>query len=342
MDVTTARDTVHSRALALSPNEFEMLCKVVLGETLPATTLTVTPHSRDGGIDVEGRLQTDWLAADFGVQAKRNAADNPVSSDRVHRLGGALLENDYHVGTLVTTASFTGPATTVAESLPVRLVDGETLATTMVEAELGVRRVDDRYTVDDAFWQGFGDDTELKSGAIPLASNLDRVVATLRGMTHTDGTPAALGAWLATHTDHSMDERHVRINANGAVVLGLARTEPAPEGQDRYGPTESGAALLQADGRRRQRLLAGAIRSVEVVDRVQSALADEGPLTVDDIDALVADATNLSQSSVERRASTVRSWLEALPEVEIVTEGRIKQYRRVSSDSSESGGDRGG
>lgn len=333
MDAATARRTVLERTRSLSPTEFELCCKVVLGETLPTATLSVTPRSHDGGIDVEGRLRTDWVAADFGVQAKRHAPENPVGSDRVHRLGGALLEGGYHVGTLVTTSSFTQPAVDAAESLPVRLVGGDALAATMVEQRLGVQGGEEGYKPDDAFWSGFGKSADIQAGEVPLASNLERVEDTLRGMVHTDGTPDALEGWLATNTAHEMDERHVRINANGAVILGLARTEPAPEGQDRYGPTERGAEFLRTVGEERERLLADQIRSVDVVQAVLAALEAEDSLTVADIDAVLEAETDLSGSSIERRGSAVRSWLERLPEVTTTKQGRRTVYREATPPS---------
>ena len=277
MGAAPVRASVRDRAHALSPTEFELLCKVVLGATLPTATLSVSPQSRDGGIDVEGRLRTDWLAADFGVQAKRHAPDNRVGSDRVHRLGGALLEGGYHVGTLVTTASFTEPATAAAESLPIRLVDGEALAATMVEEEIGVGDDHGDFETDSAFWAAFGETEQVETGNVPLASNLARVEDTLRGMVHTNGTPDALESWLGTNTTHDMDARHVRINANGSVILGLARTEPAPRGQDRYGPTELGAEFLRATGERREQLLNDCIRSVDIVREVLEALDTAAP-----------------------------------------------------------------
>ncbi|AEN06797.1 restriction endonuclease [Halolamina sp.] len=332
MDAATARESVLDRAHSLSPTDFELLCKVVLGATLPTATLSVTPRSRDGGIDVEGRLRTDWVAADFGVQAKRHAPDNRVGSDRVHRLGGALLEGGYHVGTLVTTASFTKPATDAAESLPIRLVDGEALATTMVQEQLGVRGETGEFTPDSPFWSGFGETEQVETGNVPLASNLARVEDTLRGMVHTDGTTDALERWLAANTTHEMDERHVRINANGCVILGLARTEPAPEGQDRYGPTELGAEFLQAIGERREQFLIERIRSVDIVQEVLRELDADAPLTVDDIDGVLHQTTGLSESSIRRRGSAVRSWLERLPEVESERRGRTTVYRRATGE----------
>ncbi len=76
MDTTAVRDPIHERLFSLSPMEFEVLCKVILDHSLRTTSLSVTPASQDGGIDIEGRLSNDWFAADFGVQVKRYALDN--------------------------------------------------------------------------------------------------------------------------------------------------------------------------------------------------------------------------------------------------------------------------
>lgn len=95
--------------LDLGPREFEVLCKVVLADELRAASLAVTPSSQDGGIDIEGRLDYDWFAADFGVQGERYSPGNVVGNDRVHRLAGALVENGYALGTFVTTSSDSGP-----------------------------------------------------------------------------------------------------------------------------------------------------------------------------------------------------------------------------------------
>ena len=329
MNAAAAREDVLERALDLTPEGFEVLCKLVLRETLPAATLSVTPRSHDGGIDLEGRLRTDWFAADFGVQAKRNAPTNTVGSDRVHRLGGALLEHGYHVGTFVTTASYSGPAVAAAESLPVQLVDGETLARTMVAAGLGVDGDGTDYVADSTFWNGFGSDADVSTGSVPLANNLERVTDVLRGTIHTDGTPAQLDRWLSAHTDHEMGERHVRINANGAVILGLARTEPAAAGADRYGPTDWGAEYLDARPAERDRILAERIRAVEIVRRLLRQLDERGALSVTEIDAVVAEATDLSPASVDRRGSAVRAWLRRLPEVEVASGGGGHEYRLV-------------
>ena len=345
MASAATHDRMLDRLRSLSPQEFEVLCKTVLADGLRTATLTVTPASQDGGIDIEGRLDYDWFAADFGVQVKRYAADNRVGNDRIHRFAGALAENDYHVGTFVTTSSYTGPATETAERLPVKLVSGDDLVRSMVDGGIGVTRVGDGVDLDETFWDRVDEsDERVPAGDVPLASNFDRVRAVLAALRHTDGTRDAVQRWAARNRGLDLSERHVYINANAATVLGLARTEPTPRGDAaRWGLTASGAEYLDAhpESAAARQILRGAIRDVDLVRRVRSELADAGELSCEAVDDLMAaETTGLSRSSVERRGSALRSWLAELPEVE-ETGGRTgKSYVHVGDASDVGDGER--
>jgi restriction system protein len=337
---TAAHDRVLDRMRSLSPQAFEVLCKTVLAESLRTTTLAVTPASQDGGIDIEGRLDYDWFAADFGVQVKRYAADNRVGNDRIHRFAGALAENDYHVGTFVTTSSFTGPATETAERLPVKLVSGDGLVRSMLDGGIGVTRAGDAVELDETFWDRVDEsDEQVPAGDVPLASNFDRIRAVLTALRHTDGTRDAVRRWVARNRGLDLSDRHVYVNANAATVLGLARTEPTPRGDAaRWGLTASGAEYLDAhpESVAARTILQGAIRRVDLVRRVRARLTEAGELSSDEIDDLIAaETTGLSPSSVERRASALRSWLAELPEVDEVGPRTGKTYVHVGDDEGE-------
>lgn len=317
MDVRAARGDALDRALALDPRAFELLCEVTLGETLPATELSVAPPGPDEGVDIDGRLVTEWIAADIGVQVKRYARGNRVGNDRVHRLGGALAAGGHHVGALITTSSFTAPAREAAESLPVRLVDGETFAATVVRAGVGYEREADRYEPIPSFWTRLGGGDGVDTGDVPLASDLGKVVDALSAMRHTTGEADAIRAWLTDAAGEPVSDRHARINANAGVILGLVRKEPGPDGTLRYGLTDEGAALLAADpgsNARSERLHDG-IRGARIVRRCLERMRDGG-LESGDVTTVIADVGGLSESSAARRAASVRAWLSELPEVE--------------------------
>lgn len=343
MATSAARDRLLDRVLELTPQEFEVLCKLVLADELRTTNLAVTPASQDGGIDIEGRLSYEWFAADFGVQVKRYSPGNLVGNDRIHRLAGALTENGYHLGTFVTTSSYTGPAKKTAESLPIQLVSGTDFAGAMVHAGIGVTEVGGEYELDATFWQNLDEsDERVPASEVPLANNLDRVADVLRAIRDTNGTRDGIERWLDSAVEYDVSGRHVYINANSATVLGLARTEPSTsgDGRKRWGLTKTGADYLEAQpgSVQARRILQRAIRSVELVERVHSELAEAGKLSKEEIDDVVAAETSgLSESSVERRASAIRSWLAVLPDVDVEGSRTSKRYVHVEDGGEQSG-----
>ncbi|WP_135823341.1 restriction endonuclease [Halorussus ruber] len=341
MATSAAQDRLLDRLLELSPQEFEVLCKAVLDRSLRTTSLAVTPASQDGGIDIEGRLDYDWFAADFGVQVKRYGRGNVVGNDRVHRLAGALTENDYSLGTFVTTSSYSGPARKTAEELPIQLVSGADLTESMLRTGIGVTQTDGSYDLDPDFWRNLSEsDEQIPASEVPLGNNLDRVRDALRAIRATDGTVESIRRWTAEFTDYDLSDRHARINANSAVVLGLARKEPSTAGDDRqrWGLTPTGADYLNAtpESSEAQTILQRKIRSVGLVERVRSAVAGAGELTKAEIDDLITEETaDLSESSVRRRSSAIRTWLAVLPEIEVEGPRTSKTYVYVGDSSEE-------
>ena len=342
MATATAQGRLLDRMLSLSPDEFEVLCKVVLGDSLRTATLAVTPPSQDGGIDIEGRLSYDWFAADFGVQVKRYGEGNRVGNDRVHRFAGALMENDYALGTFVTTSSYTGPARETAERLPVKLVSGEDLTASMLDAEIGVQVIDGEYEIDAAFWQGVErSDERVPASEVPLGNNFERIRAVLGAIRHTDGSRDGIRRRVARKTGYDLSNRHVYVNANSATVLGLARKEPSARSDEtrRWGLTTSGAEYLRThpESSQARRILQRAIRSVDLVERIHAQIRDAGELSSDEIAELVAaETTGLSESSVGRRASAVRAWLATLPDIEVEGSRTAKTYVYTDGDDGQS------
>lgn len=105
----------------------------------------VLRRSRDGGID--GIVKQDRLGLDtIYIQAKR--WEGPVGRPVVQEFVGALHGVKAKRGVLLTTSYFTQDAKDYASSIETRvvLIDGEELASLMIEHDLGVTTVD-TYTV---------------------------------------------------------------------------------------------------------------------------------------------------------------------------------------------------
>jgi len=94
-------------------------------------------RSGDGGID--GIINEDRLGLDsIYLQAKR--WENPVGRPEIQKFAGALAEHRAKKGVFITTSSFTKEALASATKHAARivLIDGEKLATLMIDQGLGV------------------------------------------------------------------------------------------------------------------------------------------------------------------------------------------------------------
>ena len=100
----------------------------------------VTGRSGDGGID--GTIQEDTLGLDeVYVQAKKYSNGHGVGANDLRNFAGAIDAAGTTKGVFVTTAAFTKAAKQYVERSPKRivLIDGEKLASLMVQHNVGVR-----------------------------------------------------------------------------------------------------------------------------------------------------------------------------------------------------------
>ncbi len=113
-------------------------------------------RSGDGGID--GIINEDRLGLDsIYLPAKR--WDNPVGRPEIQKFAGALAEHRARKGVFITTSTFTKEAVSSATKHDARivLIDGEKLATLMIDHGLGVtlqasydvKRIDSDYFADE-------------------------------------------------------------------------------------------------------------------------------------------------------------------------------------------------
>jgi restriction system protein len=113
---------------------------------------------RSGDVGIDGIINEDRLGLDsIYLQAKR--WENPVGRPEIQKFAGALAEHRAKKGVFITTSSFTKEALASATKHDARivLIDGEKLATLMIDHGLGVtlaasydvKRVDSDYFVDE-------------------------------------------------------------------------------------------------------------------------------------------------------------------------------------------------
>lgn len=134
------------RVRQVSPQFFERLVVDLLlamgygGGQKGSEIGTVTPFSKDGGID--GVIREDPLGLDnIYIQAKRYGPDNPVGAPEVQQFSGSLDMHGAQKGVFITTSRFSGAARAYVEKVQKKivLIDGERLALLMLAYGLGVQ-----------------------------------------------------------------------------------------------------------------------------------------------------------------------------------------------------------
>ncbi len=137
-----------SKILELSPEFFERLViKLLLAMGYGGETEEAGIHSGksgDGGID--GIIYEDKLGLEnIYIQAKRYAPDNTVGRPDIQKFSGSLSEVKATKGVFFTTSSFSKEAKNSIGKLQQKivLIDGDKLATLMIEHNVGVRNHQD-------------------------------------------------------------------------------------------------------------------------------------------------------------------------------------------------------
>jgi restriction system protein len=340
MQAAKMQGHLRDRMLEVDPEAFEVLCKMVLVRRLNTESLQVTAFQQDEGIDIEGIIDDGIIKAWLGVQVKRYDEGNRVSNNYIQRFHGALSQGNHQIGTYITSSSFTGPAVETAEELQICLVDGDMLSTLMVDNEIGVTQTAGRYELHDAFWQAFETPEQedvVPSNEVPLANSFETLRLFLQAIDNTDGSKREVHEYVTVELGEEFEPRHADLYGTAGWLLGFVHADTPKEvnGREvrRWGLTRDGVEYLalhdEGDTEDAREKLVAAIRDVEIIQRIYTKLEDQEVLSYDDLRDITERETQLSESSVYRRASTLAQWLTTLPEVEERPDGRSKQFVRI-------------
>jgi restriction system protein len=186
MQPATARNRLLDHTLSLNNEQFEQLCKMLIERAEQTRDLELTPFRGDGGIDVHAIVDRDLFHASLGVQAKQYQPDNTVGVNTLRSFKGALTDQNYPIGTVITTSSFTDGAKESAEKDSIRLIDGDRLLDIMMASEIGILEVEDgQFELDSEFWNAFErpEDTDvIPSLEVPQAGNFNVVRLVLQAV----------------------------------------------------------------------------------------------------------------------------------------------------------------
>ena len=333
MQASAAREDILDHALSITPTQFEQLCRILVKRSEPTRELELTPRSGDAGIDVHAVIDRDLFQARLGVQAKRNDKNNTVSSDTIRTFKGSLSEGDYHIGTFITTSSFSNPAINSAQQQYIRLIDGQRLGEIMLESELGVvQDAENDFSTDWSFWEIFEIERDdlLRSDAIPQADTVEHMNIVLRALDEGHTVKPTIHQYMMQKTGRSWRDRQADYYAQAGWALGFIHKDldDSYDGRDRQTWTLSRIGqeyveyLKNGDDDAAQEVLYERIREMEISKRALTRLERQGTMKHEELEKLVYENTlpeefdrGLNKGTSARRAKTIGRWIEKLPEV---------------------------
>lgn len=140
----------------LSSKQFENLSQLILDKA-GFDNVQVTGGKSDGGIDGTGILHLNPLLStkiNICFQCKRYTKPKKIVPGIVREFHGAILGRAER-GIIFTTSTFTKEASEEAKregTIPIELIDLKRLVEILEDLELGLKRDNDTYTVDDKFF----------------------------------------------------------------------------------------------------------------------------------------------------------------------------------------------
>ncbi|WP_437590913.1 restriction endonuclease [Sorangium sp. So ce1000] len=135
---TYIKNLLREELADVSATRFEHIAADVLARSLRAVDQSVTPPSRDGGID--GTLYLDHLRLHRAVfQAKKYDPSAKVSRTDIDAFYAAARRENASAMVFITTARFSNEALTAARTFGIRTIAGDELVSLMLRVGVGVR-----------------------------------------------------------------------------------------------------------------------------------------------------------------------------------------------------------
>jgi restriction system protein len=150
------RAQLHDLLMNLHPQQFEAFAGKLL-ESVGFTDVQVTKYVGDGGIDGYGNLEMGVVKVRAAFQVKRWR--NNVPPAEVNQFRGAI-SGEFDQGIFITTSDFSDEAKRISSRrgvVPIVLINGDRIASIMLEKGLGIRQEPLTITrIDEEFFAAFG------------------------------------------------------------------------------------------------------------------------------------------------------------------------------------------
>jgi len=330
MTESQAEKQLLTRIDEIGETPFEHLTKLVIEEIERPDSSEVTPEGGDQGLDIIGEVGDSIYKCSFGIEVKHYSGT--VGADIVRGLNGALNRNGCRFGTVVTNSTFTRPAKAAARETDgptIQLINGDDLADLMVQHSVGVTSHNEGYKIDKEFWSQFDkfDNELISSAVVPQADRIDVLNYTIQGIASGEKYGPEIVDHLTENTERDWTRRQADYYALAAAALGfLVQEEGEFDGFEmrRWELSEDGKQYIQyleEDSEQSRKFLNDNIRDLEIfeiiIDRIKKEKIDH-----DKVKELIRENTEVTGTTIGRRATTVRSWFRGFDEIKLNDNGK--------------------
>lgn len=317
-----AKDEVLEHAFKISDEQFEQLCKIIIEEIEKPRHIELTPFRGDEGIDVWGEAGTVYDLR-FGAQVKQHTSN--VGSPAMRNFMGALNQHQYQTGVYFSISGFSKGAIEVAEkqkARPIKLFDSDGLTGLMLAHGLGVKDESDGYSIDHEFWDIFKKTKEglIRTDLVPQADDIETVKHAIRAIDQGYVYKPQIERFMEEETGKDWAPRQADYYAHAGYQLGYVHKdlEGRYEGKKmrKWGLTRDGEEYVQMldEGREEEarRDLLTHIENMEISKKVLPVLKEEKGFPHSRLKELIAEYTQLKETTAARRASTLGQWFDEL------------------------------
>lgn len=322
------------RFAALDERQFVHLGKSVLERAEGPASCEVLDEGAPGGLDIIGHVSESLYQGQFGfavVQA------NEVGEEIVEEVRQSLEKRGCGFGSILTNGQFTEAARAAAHQSvnpSVKLIDGENLASVMISEFIGVYSEDGDYLIEHEFWTRFEkfDSDLIPSSAVPQADSFDVIEETISAVSEGNQYSPEIREYLIAATEDDWTRRQIHYYTLAAQSIGfLEATDGEYDGyaMRKWELTSKGDQLLDLDESNRSSFLRELIREMPIFELILAEMSDQ-KITQNDIKSIIRRETEVTGTTVSRRASTIRSWLRNIREVKINDQGltTYEYYKR--------------
>lgn len=325
----------------LSEQQFDQLVFFLLDELENDAAVTYIPDPQEGNLNLKVSHDLPILTVRYAAALVQQIGEDSDPEAVIQSARDSVDQSaQIDTGVVVTASTLSEKTQNLAADTGVDLIGGDQLVTLLIDHSLGIEEQNGTVTLDKAFWNLFRGQTRsgpIDTLEIPQADSLSRLQQTLSAIANGNHHKEEIAREIERMSGENFESRQADYYSTAGWLLGLLHKERRSRqvaGRGRWGLTRIGRTYLSAldsgNHATADRVLSNQIRGIEILRRILNEIDSDGSMSREELTDVIDRESELSGTTVGRRASTISSWLSELPEI---TKGTGSQYVAYSDVS---------